>query len=304
MNLLNDLEEIIQSEFKRHGYNVKNKNLQGLLNGLMNLKGKLIIPKPRKVRISKELLNKNLVGDNRKYLNEVKRKIEQGININNHLSRDSEKISAKDSLLYDWGIQHGHLNNKVDEEGRIKRSGYLLFFIVREDQVYFIDVTQHQLQDRTEFSQQQLLKIAKGNWPELFKNGLKGITIPNKLSDKDYKDSRNKGSLVPVEVDGDVYAMLGGGYSTAKTSLKNTLETDYLIQFLLEIEASIKKSHSILFDICIQFGIQPIQNDFKLSYDEENFYVIETSLQKKQVIIENLHEDIFFLDKVLSWKKD
>lgn len=54
-----------------------------------------------------------------------------------------KKIGARTDLLWaDWGIHHFHLtkSENLDENGFCKRSDFLLFAIVRNDCVYFLDV--------------------------------------------------------------------------------------------------------------------------------------------------------------------
>lgn len=167
LDLLEDLKNILQIELKKLGYLTTKKDTHDLLTALFNLQDKIVSVKRRTVHISKELRAKEIEKPYNDYLKQIRNKFKNGKDIKPHLSKWSEKPYKKDLLLYDWGIHHLHLNNELDDEGFIVRSDYILFIILKEDDVYFIDVTKHRLEDRTEFSQQYLLGIVKRNWSHL-----------------------------------------------------------------------------------------------------------------------------------------
>ena len=93
----------------------------------MNVIGKNVINIPRKVHYSRELIKK-------------------GESVKGYLSKKAFDVEFKDILLNQWGIKHLHLTDKEAnsiEEMKNNRSNILLFFIVDNQDVYFLDVRKH-----------------------------------------------------------------------------------------------------------------------------------------------------------------
>lgn len=147
----------------------------------MNAFRKRICPKPRKVIFSKELQRKidnkcilkngqllssedvqNIVS----LIRHFKQLFEDGADLNNHLSTQIFTSKRQDILFNTWNIKHIHLN-KVEAVSKNamknNRADYLLFCVVENDSVYFLDVRHHP--NRDEFSSYSFLKIAfNNNW--------------------------------------------------------------------------------------------------------------------------------------------
>lgn len=247
------------------GFKYENKDTHQLLYELFNLNDKLVTPRKRKVHISKELGNKELPSNYIKYISEIKSKFERGENINRYLGKGSFKPDGKDLLLCEWGIYHLHLNEEVYERGFIKRSAYLLFFMIDENNVYFIDVTKHQIKDRTEFVQSHQLKIVKQNWNFLIEHKkLKGVSPAYNLSDKQHKQLRNKGYSTITEIDGESYALLNGAISSAKTNIMYTRESFQVHQVMRDIEKDLLSRKEHLKMMIAEYGLIEIEFSFKL----------------------------------------
>ncbi|WP_446935796.1 hypothetical protein [Lysinibacillus fusiformis] len=291
MDLLEDLNEILNIEFEKMGYRTDKKDTHGMLTAFFNLQDKTISIKRRSVHISKELREKNIEEPYESYLKQIRNKFKNGKDINPHLSKMSVRPYQKDLLLYDWGIHHLHVNNNFDDKGFIERSDYILFFIINEDNVYFIDVTKHKLEDRTEFSQQNLLRIVKRNWPHLL-TSIKGIT-GEEIDDKEYKELRDGGAMSLIKVDGEVFAPMGGGYSTAKTSIVHTQKSDQIVMSLRHLEEDLKTRKSSLKEYTSYLKITPIETDFKLVLEDKTLYIIEINSGNKIIEAEGLFSSIF-----------
>lgn len=295
MDLINDLNNILQIKIKKMGYQLAKNNTHKLLTALFNLQDKTVSAKRRRVHISKELRAKEIEQPYNGYLKQIRNKFKNGKNINPHLSTMSVKPYKKDLLLYDWGIHHLHLNNKLNDKGFIERSDYLLFFVLKEDDVYFIDVTKHKLEDRTEFSQQYLLGIMKNNWSHLLEPfKLKGITgLSEEIDDKGYSSLRNSGVATLIEVGGEVFGLIGGGISTAKTNITHTRKADEILLSLRRLEDNLRIRQKSLQEITSEYKILPIEVDFKLILEDKSFYVVESHTGNKIIKAEGLFENIF-----------
>ncbi|PET28310.1 hypothetical protein CN518_24500 [Bacillus anthracis] len=295
MDLLEDLNTILQNEFEKLGYQIPKKDTHDLLTALFNLQDKTVSVRRRKVHISKELRAKEIEKPYNDYLKQIRNKFKNGKNVNPHLSKMSEKPYKKDLLLYDWGIHHLHINNKLDDKGFIERSDYILFFVLKEDDVYFIDVTKHKLEDRTEFSQQYLLGILKRNWSHLLEPfkmpGIIGLAEKN--DDKGHSMMRNSGITTLVEVCGEVYGLIGGGISTAKTNIAHTQKADEIFRSIKKIENSLGIERERLEEITKEFKIPSIETDYKLILEDKSFYIIEIYSGNKIRQIGGLFNNIF-----------
>ena len=120
---------------------------------------------------------------------------------------DTEKT---DWLLWDYAIHHLHLSQKPGKSGFVKRSDWLLFAIVSDDDVYFVDVRPHR-DHGFEWVRQDLLEIVHRNWPALIEDrvlhGVSGETI----TDAEKKELRRKRANVVHEIAGNAIAPLGWG---------------------------------------------------------------------------------------------
>ncbi|RFU70362.1 hypothetical protein D0469_07105 [Peribacillus saganii] len=302
MDLIKDLSDILVEEYKKLGIPIQNKDTHHLLTGFFNLSDKTISPKRRTIRISKELNEKNLEEPYNEYLKQIRHKFKYGKNVNTYLSKKAFKPAQKDPLLYDWGIHHLHLNNEFSPEGFVERSDYLLFCIIKSDTVYFIDVTKHKLDDRTEFSQQKLLRIVKSNWSHLLEPfKMKGFSsLERKMTDKDYAELRHAGAMSFVEIDGEVFAMIGGGISTARTNIKHTIKADNVFRSLRDMEEHLHQIQKDLLEINLNTKLPQININYKLIQEGDSFFVIEEKSGNKVIESKSLYNVIFGLKDFIN----
>lgn len=295
LDLLEDLNSILLIELKKFGYQFENKDTHHLLTAFFNLQDKTVSTKRRRVHISKELRAKEIEKPYNDYLKQIRNKFKNGKDINPYLSTMSVKPYKKDLLLYDWGIHHLHINNKINNKGFIERSDYILFFVLKEDDVYLIDVSKHKLEDRTEFSQQNLLVILRRNWPHLLEPFKlpEGTGLTEKFDDKGHSLLRNSGVTTSVEVEGEVFALMGGGISSAKTSITHTRKADQIFNSLRRLEENLKIRQRGLKEITSEYKIPSIDTDFKLVLEDNFFYIIESHSGNKFIEVEGLFKTIF-----------
>lgn len=132
----------------------------------LNSLEKHIKPVRRKVHISDNLVS------NPDFANEIdtfKEKFENGEDMNGHLSRKIYNADFYDNLLNSWHIYHFHLSMitaNTNAEMASNRSDTLLFAYVGENDVYFIDIAEHNRQHV--FSMFSLLETGQRNWEQIF----------------------------------------------------------------------------------------------------------------------------------------
>ena len=102
----------------------------------MNVIGKNVINIPRKVHYSRELIKKMNEEFSKELCDLIKlfeKKFDKGESVKGYLSKKAFDVEFKDILLNQWGIK----------EMKNNRSNILLFFIVDNQDVYFLDVRKH-----------------------------------------------------------------------------------------------------------------------------------------------------------------
>ncbi|ORM64354.1 hypothetical protein PRCB_02265 [Pantoea rodasii] len=135
------LKEYIKDELKKYGHKY-NDNLSWEDNLLVVYSFQRKIPddKPRvvielpRIKVPIHLL---------KGYEKLKEKITKGLSLRGHLSKNTSKFKFHDLLLNYWNIHHFHLSVEKDSNGYFERTGYILFAVVYDNAIIFIDVLNH-----------------------------------------------------------------------------------------------------------------------------------------------------------------
>jgi hypothetical protein len=146
---------------------------------------------------------------------ELKSELEQGLDVTARLSRRTSKATYEDPLLNDWGIIHFHLGLR-DAQGNVPGTNVVLFAFVRGDVVHCIGFFDH-----GSWSKIEVLEILQRNWPHAIEHArAKGVIgVDYEVTDEDRARLRAAGAATLNVVNGVVYGPVGGGYTTAKTSM-------------------------------------------------------------------------------------
>jgi hypothetical protein len=139
-----------------------------LLECFLTLRGRVIHPHPRALRVSAELQANPLFAALDADIRILWQKIADGVDLAPHLSRrlgtsylqDFRRPRDLDILLSEWNIHHLHIAHASGPEGYTERGNNLLFAIVRDDAVYCLDIL-----PRAGWRLQKLAEIALRNWP-------------------------------------------------------------------------------------------------------------------------------------------
>ncbi len=278
----------------------------GLLMSFLNVVNRTIKPIPRKVFLSdniEKIIRQNKL--DRKYIKALlnfKLAFEKGIDMNGHLSaniyysdmsvkdkRNSIYKNSRDYLLDDWGIYHIHLNEKEakneqemrrnkNTKDKGNRSEYLLFVKIIGNEIYFIDIYNHNT--KNVFSNQELLETLDRNWHfilEKYKDP--GLIAVNRLTNKEIGEARKKGSFMPYTINNKVYSPIGGGLNSAGTNIFHTDNADNILDDMGLIEEDIKKNENIHNEIEFITGIKGYNKnlEFKFNIDARGYVVIEVN---------------------------
>lgn len=212
-------------------------NLSKPLLRWVDFRLRLIEPKPRKIIFSNKLPIKNLSVEVCNGLAKLEKAIKSGKDINPYQSKGLIKFNdtsgksntKRTDLLYaDWNIHHFHITDKPIAKNEYfsardctNEEGKLLFCLILEDVVGYIDIKDHS--DKDLFSDRSIIETAIKSWPKYYDQFLiKGI-LPSseQLTSSEINNLRNNGVNALLEVDDKIYYL--GGITTASTPLKATL---------------------------------------------------------------------------------
>jgi hypothetical protein len=227
INFTKDLLAILKSAADRHQVNLGSVvDVWGMLYKWIEYNRRQVLPRPRKVIFSQEILANSLFNQTA----EVVEKSHAGHDLSGYLNRSANTLEKADMLFIDWNIKHFHFDDYKSSEANIKRSADLIFFREYKDELFFIQIGTHN------FSDIELVEIINRNWPDQISK-LNGIHAGDKISSKEIHQLRKAGVQGMISLsDSTVLFPPGGGYSTAGTSINIHRETDLLRNVILNFE--------------------------------------------------------------------
>ena len=246
MDFTSDLDRTIREQFDKHGIDYDKKTeARDLAASYLEMLNRRIYPSPRRVHFSEQLhhslgfLRREPDTDQRKKAADawtavflIRHLMERGRNVNGFLTKQIDSATGKrsrDGMLWDFGMHHFHLSAEFDDSEFAKRSDYLLFAVLTKGEAYFVDARRHPKCKDLGWMRQELLKIVQSNWPELMGPWtLRGVT-GDVLTDQERAELRRKNVNVITELDGHAVAPLGGGMTTAGSSILCAILADRLM---------------------------------------------------------------------------
>lgn len=213
--LFKDYAKILKTQIDSFGLKIpSNKSTpENIILSYFNWEKKLISQKPRTLYESKELSCPEHL---KVPFDQIKNLLRNGGDLSGYLSRNIQKPSKHDFLLYDWGIHHLHFYS-TQSLGQ-KRSSELLYIFLTEDSVYLIDIKDHD-----SFEDIDLLEIIYSNWFHLIEPlwVRNAVGLTNSITEQERKKLRNCKINVPVVLkNGKVLTsmLLGGGITASGDS--------------------------------------------------------------------------------------
>ena len=208
MEIESHIREAILDYYKRFGlsFDVRaSYDTSRALKGYLVSLRKTIMPRKRKVYISRELLQKSNSADFatwKQRFHELKTWFENGSDIRPYLSEHYKQSTFQDKLLNCWKMHHIHFYPNMNS------GDMLLFAMVFDDAAYFIDVLPHN--KKAVFSTYNLLNIVYDNWKELLAPyAVKEATsvIDPITADEDIEKVRKAGMTTFIKVRDKVYLL-------------------------------------------------------------------------------------------------
>ena len=234
------LANIFKKEIAELGFEPsKLKSDEDVLHAYCSYSHRLIEKRPRTIHKADTFVCPKEVKEG---LDWLESKIKQGKSIIPHLNTAIQKDKL-DGLLYDWGIHHLHLGLKLETTGFVERTGPVLFAVFRPNDVYFVDVRDHE-----GWSDKELLEIINRNWPELLSiYRMTDVKPEATFTEEDIISLRKAGVNTFHELsDGNSYLSMGGGITTAGTSQEAVRTYIEIVRMLGDIEKNIRDNSKFL----------------------------------------------------------
>ena len=186
---------------------------------------KKVAVRPRKIKVGPGF---SCPPDLQVGLRAFREKVLRGDSLNPHLSLRSDMADKPDGLLTDWGVYHFHLGtgSHPSAPGFVARTGRLLFAWVDDHHIHHIKIGDH-----GSFEDYELLEAVYRAWPHLLKRfELSGLSGGGRRpTSEELRRARGR-LMMPIEIDGKVFAPPGGGVATSGTSVTARTTADYRIQ--------------------------------------------------------------------------
>jgi hypothetical protein len=240
INFFADFQEVISQELSTLGYpSALGEDLDAVLIRYLNLQRRIPPVLAWTVKQSKDLDAKSFPQSIRLGLQQFIKKAESGQSLKPYLSTQSDNPDYKDLMFYDWEVFHFHLgtNPHPTRQGFVKRTADLLFAIADSNAagMYLIGIYPH----RGGFTNQDLLRIIEENWAEILDpytlKSVIGLTYH--ASDNDIGSLRKAGVNTILQTpSGRVLVPMGGGITTAGTSIRNRIEADRVRTSVRQLE--------------------------------------------------------------------
>jgi len=172
------------------------------------------------VHYSEELTNSDFYMRNQLYIDKIKEKAEKGEKLSTHASVLISDITGKDDMLADWGIYHlhiGHGNKVAKITGFVNRGKELLFVIPSDDNLYFIQVLDH-----NSWTSFELIETIDKNWPFLLEAyKLKGVAkLAYEPTEKELYKLRKSQLNSSFRIGASFFMGAGGGIASDGSSVK------------------------------------------------------------------------------------
>lgn len=277
MNLLIDFYadwiEILRHQLLKAGYTVAlEEDRQNIAFKYFNIRKREIIPRPRKVLISKDLV---CPLDLIPALDSFKMKAATGESLMPYQSKNILKADFNDPLLNDWGIHHFHLGIAPDikHPDFVSRSGPLLFAKITSECIFIIQISPH-----GSWSNKELVEILHSNWPETLKSH-KIETIYPRLAEDQIKILRKKcvQSFISLN-DGTVYGLLGGGYTVSGLAMDVVAVSDKYFKIFGKLQHYVETNIEKITEKMASLKLKPSDPmELHLLINEKGMFVCERS---------------------------
>ena len=256
--------------------------------------------KPRRVIITDECKKSKFFQKNIKYIEKIKKIFENGEDFYSYLSKgllnyekDNKNIENNsnikidfDVMLFSTRIHHLHLEDKIEKDGFIKRSSKLLFCIIFEDEVYFLNIYEH-LNGTDEWCktmENELIEIIKNNnflkkhYAQFFLEDMLVIQENGFTSKEKYILSKNGITNLFYTLNGNPFIPYFFGTATDSSFNYAINNTDNFYNIINNIKNYLNNNSKLIYDCSrIKTKNNKFYTNFTLTIKKENewFYIVD-----------------------------
>lgn len=235
---------------------------------------------PRIVHYSAEILASDEFSEYKDKVENLERIATIGGNLSPFQTRQLYNLDFTDPLLNDWNIQHLHLGDHLDEELFCSGTSSLIYGFFNETDAYFIAIMDHH-----SFSELNLLEIMDNNWPTIIDKHVAHyiVDVQYHYNSQEIHQLRKAGVLGIVRLNsGKVLMPMGGGYSTAHTSIKSMQDSIFYSNLIAAAEKFVSDNKKYVID---NIGTNDL-NLIHLIYIDSKRFVLSSSSSKEELIVE------------------
>ncbi|OVE70670.1 hypothetical protein CCS79_01480 [Clostridium diolis] len=248
INLKNDFIEILKKELSDNKiiYRDYKKFIEFMVMYYDEIKRIPIVGMKYNVHFSNVLNDKikTLPIKTQECINDIVVRLKYGKSIVTYMSKDAINANTRDNQLQNWGIYHAHVDEISKNYNKLaKRSDLVLFFAIRNNDVYLIDVKKHP--KGWKWFDKSLLEVIFENWIELLIIVNKQIAFKQDVPNNKVQ-SMSKYSLVPVKVKGNMVLPNNMGNASAGNSCRSIIWADMCNEELKYWERLIKDNYEAI----------------------------------------------------------
>lgn len=284
-NLDVEIENACRKELINAGLKIPRENKSPLLHLLLNMKKKLIEPRPRLVHFPREFsIHLSVI----KGLQILINKMSTGVNINSYQSNRLHGIDFHDNFLNDFGFHHFHLGEKFDtgkNKKFIVRTGHVLIAKVDDNCIYVVGIFMHKKGEKGYiFTDEKLLQTLYDNWPETLDDCIVSNVTGNKLSPVDRYNLRSNGYNAFIQLKNNiVISSPGGGMMGNRLSFDVFNESTHLIRRLELLKTCLFESVTDRLPYNISFKIITFGHNELSLFSEENCYFLKIIRDNEEI---------------------
>lgn len=248
---------------------------------------RLIPPKKREVHFSKGFWER-APKECCEQIRSLADKFKSGQDVNPYLSKTVQNAlqgKRTDMLWTDWEICHFHLSENIPNGSYFsKRSDYLLFAIIGDYFVCFLDARPHP--KGADFADPELYKYICESWPELV-NNLEGISPDKDWSKEEIHKFRQRGLNVCYSYNGQVKA-LGGLTTVSGKSVRSVFLKD---RMTFELDELSKRLADYIEKEFINFS----ERDYLLKLETDGIRLVCSSSNESAVLDEQNYPTVNYI---------
>ncbi len=248
---------------------------------------RLIPPKKREVHFSKDFWER-APKECCEQIRSLADKFKSGQDVNPYLSKTVQNAlqgKRTDMLWTDWEICHFHLSENIPNGSYFsKRSDYLLFAIIGDYFVCFLDARPHP--KGAEIADPKLYKYICESWPELV-NNLEGISPDKDWSKEEIHKFRQRGLNVCYSYNGQVKA-LGGLTTVSGKSVRSVFLRD---RMTFELDELSKRLADYIEKEFINFS----ESDYLLKLETDGIRLVCSSSNESAVLDEQNYPTVNYI---------